>query len=58
MSWMGMLVRAIRKFCTASCSREVCLGCPFERHSERKRQINLFIGRRERVAAWRREAVR
>lgn len=34
-----MFIKAIRAHCMITCQRELCHGCPFERHSERKRQI-------------------
>jgi hypothetical protein len=52
----GMFIKAIRVHCMSACKRERCYGCPFERHSERKRQIQLFEERRARVTATRRAA--
>jgi hypothetical protein len=53
-----MFIRAIRAYCMSSCSRGLCLGCAFERHSERTRQVQVFVERRERIAAARRATTR
>ena len=56
MNLMEMYIAAVRNYCTTSCARPDCAGCPFERHSERLRQVGLFLARRERIAAARRTA--
>jgi len=54
----SLFLRAIRARCMSACPRESCGGCPFEPWSERKRQVALFLKRRERIAAARRTAGR
>lgn len=55
-SGFSMFIKAIRAQCMTACQRALCHGCPFERHSERKRQIRLFLERQAQIAAARRAA--
>ncbi len=52
-----MFIRAIRARCMSACPREHCDGCAFEPWSERRRQVALFLKKRERIAAARRSTV-
>ena len=50
------LILAVHRYCVNECRRARCLGCVFEKWSERNRQIARFVLRRERIAAARRLA--
>jgi hypothetical protein len=53
---LAMPKRAIGLYCS-TCSRETCRGGPFEAHSQRLREVQLFLDRRARIATARRKAV-
>jgi hypothetical protein len=49
-----MFIKAIKVHCMSACNRGMCRGCPFEKHSERNRQVALFTERRARITTARR----
>ena len=51
---MKQFVCAIRRYCVCDCRRELCLGCVFEKWSQRNREIAFFMERRTRISAARR----